>query len=127
VAEQNKTWQPYLDWCKEAFTADLRTGQGIVPFEQNKEALAALRREIEKGDAFLLTGLSEACGTLGSLVLGLALMAGRAGAEAVFEAAELDHNWQNKKWGEDPVSQSRHADIKRDLDVCARWFALLKK
>lgn len=126
VAEQNRVWQPYIDWCQKVFGADLRVGQGLIPFEQNKAALAVLREKIENLDAFILTGLGEACKTTGSLVLGLALMEKRAGVEEVFLAAELDALWQNKKWGEDPVSQSRHADIKRDLAVCVRWFDLLK-
>jgi chaperone required for assembly of F1-ATPase len=125
VTEQTRVWQPYLDWCQSTFNAALKTGSGIVPFEQNPEALAALHAHVETLDAFRLTGLSEACGTLGSLVLGLALIEGHADATSVFTAAELDHIWQNKKWGEDPATQARHADIKRDLEMCAKWTALL--
>ena len=125
VAEQDNVWQPYLVWCKATFNADLRTGSGIIPFEQNQEALTSLRGFVEQLDAFRLTGLSEACGTLGSLVLGLALIKGNADATAVFEAAELDHIWQNKKWGQDPAAEGRHADIKRDLAMYSQWFALL--
>lgn len=125
VEEQNKVWQPYLDWCKTQFNAELLTGSGIIPFEQDAKALAAIRAYVDTLDAFRLTGLSEACGTLGSLVLGLALITGQATAEAVFAAAELDNIWQNKKWGDDPVSQGRHAEIKRDLEMCATWTGLL--
>ncbi len=127
VAEQNKVWQPYLDWCEKELGADLRVGSGIVPFDQNKSALAALQKQVETLDSFFLTGLGEAAKTLGSLVLGLALMKGRACVAEAFAAAELDSLWQGQKWGEDPVTQARHAEIKRDLDVCALWFALLLK
>jgi chaperone required for assembly of F1-ATPase len=126
VAEQNKVWQPYLAWCVERFSADLCTGCGIVPFEQNPEALQALRAFVEKLDAFSLTGLGEACNVLGSLVLGLALLEKRADAEAVFEAAELDRLWQSGKWGDDPVTQGHTLSIKRDLESCEKWFALLE-
>ena len=125
VAEQNKVWQPYLAWCQTTLNADLRTGSGIIPFEQNPQALATLRDFVEKLDAFRLTGLSEACGTLGSLVLGLALIQKHAAPAAVFAAAELDHIWQNKKWGQDPAAEARHADINRDLVMYAHWFDLL--
>ena len=124
VAEQKKVWQPYLDWCRQELGVELRVGQGITPVPQNKSALSALLKHIEGQDAFVLTGLSEASKTLGSLVLGFALMAGCASVDEAFEAAELDSLWQSRKWGEDPVSQSRYAEIKRDLNVCARWFAL---
>ena len=127
VAEQEKTWRPYLDWCQTKFGADLCTGSGIAPFKQKAESLAALRAFVETLDAFFLTGFSAACGTLGSLVLGLALLEVRANAAKAFEAAELEGLWQIRKWGEDPVSQSRHANIKRDLEACAQWFLLLRK
>ena len=127
VAEQNKVWQPHLNWCQKKLGAELKISQGIAPIEQNKSALAVLRQRIDAQNAFLLTGLSEACKTLGSLVLGFALMEGQAGVAEAFEASELDSLWQSRKWGEDPVSQSRYAEIKHDLEVCARWFALLGK
>jgi len=127
VAQQNTIWQPYLDWCKERFQADLRTGNGIIPFDQRPEALAALRSAIEALDAFVLTGLSEACKTLGSLVLALAMIEGHSSAQEAFEAAELDSLWQNNEWGDDPVSKKRYEEINRDLNVCALWIVLLKK
>ena len=125
VVEQNKVWQPYLDWCKTAYQADLRTGTGIAPFEQDPQALEALNTVVQTFDTFFLTGLSEAAGVSGSLVLGLALATGHADSAAVLSAAELDQLWQSKKWGTDPDMQERHADIKRDLDLCAQWFALV--
>jgi chaperone required for assembly of F1-ATPase len=126
VAEENRVWQPYLAWCKQRYKADLCTGSGIIPFDQNPQALAALRACLDTLDAFTLAGLSEACHSLGSLVLGLALLDGRADAASAFEAAELDHLWQSRKWGDDPVSEARLGAVMSDLDTCARWFALTK-
>ncbi len=125
VLAQHEAWQPYLDWCAEKFGVELRIGAGIVPFSQDAEGLAKLRGFVENFDAFWLTGVSEAVGVSGSLVLGLALVAGHADADAVLAAAELDALWQARKWGGDPVVEARQAGIKRDLDVCARWFELL--
>jgi chaperone required for assembly of F1-ATPase len=125
AAAQDAAWQSYLDWCKARFNADLKTGSGVVPFKQNPEAVAALRTFVESFDAFRLTGISEAVGISGSLVLGLALVTGHADAAAVFAAAELDQLWQMKKWGEDPALAARHAAIQRELEICARWFSLL--
>jgi chaperone required for assembly of F1-ATPase len=122
---QNAGWKPYLDWARYELKADLRMGNGIVPFEQNPEALAALRVVVEKFGTFALTGVSEAVGVSGSLVLGLALATRHADVEAVFAAAELDQLWQIKRWGEDPAMAGIHAEIKRDLTDCARWLSLL--
>ena len=126
AAEQQRVWQPYLDWCKATYAADMHTGTGIAPFPQNAAALVALRTAVQAFDVFALTGLSEAVGVSGSLVLGLALAAGYADPATVLAAAELDQLWQNKKWGEDPAVQARHVDILRDLALCVQWLALLK-
>lgn len=125
VEEQNKIWQPYIDWAEEKFKIGLRTGNGVIPFAQDSETLDRLRAVVESYDAFPLTGVSEAVGTSGSLILGLALATGHADPEAVFDAAELDQLWQAKKWGVDPAMQGRFDDIKRDLDICATWFKLV--
>lgn len=127
VAEQSRVWGPYLVWCEKRFGAKLLTGSGILPFQQNAEALAALRAHIETLDAFFITALSEICNTLGSLVLALAFLEKKAEASEVFEAAELDRLWQIKKWGEDPSSEARFAEMKRDLTVCETWLSLLAK
>jgi chaperone required for assembly of F1-ATPase len=125
VAAQNEGWQPYLDWAQQKFGITLRTGSGIIPFEQNPEALARLREFVETFDKFRLTGISEAVGTSGSLILGLALATGHADPDAVLAASELDQLWQAKKWGSDPATEGRMAGIKHDLEMIARWFALL--
>ena len=125
VARQNEGWQPYLYWCKDKFGAELLTGSGIVPFKQSEEALTKLGAVVESYGAFALTGLSEAVSILGSLVLGLALATKHVTADEAFAAAELDHLWQNKKWGDDPETQSQQAEIKDELTMCARYFELL--
>ncbi|MGB9151917.1 MAG: ATP12 family protein [Alphaproteobacteria bacterium] len=125
VAEQNKAWQPYLDWCREKFKVELQTGHGITPVQQKPEALTELRAVVQTYDTFPLTGLSEAVGVSGSLVLGLALATKHADTAAVFQTAELDQLWQAKKWGIDPAMQGRHEEIKRDLEICAKWFDLV--
>ncbi len=126
AAAQDKAWKPYLDWCEKRFGAALKTGSGIVPPKQDEKALASLRRFLEAQDAFVLEGLSAASGATGSLVLALALMEGRATVGEAFEAAEFDSLWQSKTWGEDPLVQARHAEIRRDIEMCAAWFSLLK-
>ncbi|MDD3371752.1 MAG: ATPase [Alphaproteobacteria bacterium] len=125
VAEEARVWQPYLDWCKERFGAEFCLGSGIVPVDQRPETLSVLRAHIEALDAFALTGLSEACNVSGSLVLGLVLLEGRADADAVFEAAELDQLWQSCKWGSDPITEGRLNAVRQDIAACARWLSLI--
>jgi chaperone required for assembly of F1-ATPase len=127
VERQTKFWQPHLDWSARRFNAPLVTAIGLMPIKQPPASLAALRHAVEAYDAFGLAGLRQAVETTGSLILGLALTEGRIDAAMVFEAAELDAGFQLEKWGEDPVQAARRNGIRDNLDLCVRWFGLLKQ
>jgi chaperone required for assembly of F1-ATPase len=122
---QAAAWQPYLDWAKSAYGAELAITTGIVPAKQDAASLAALRAVIDRMNDYELTCLSEAVGVSGSLVLGLALATGRSSAEEVFKAAEFDRLWQIAKWGEDEEAAARLAAVRTDLDLCQRWLSLI--
>ncbi|MDR3449482.1 MAG: ATP12 family protein [Alphaproteobacteria bacterium] len=124
AAAQETAWRPYLDWAAERFGAVLRTGAGITPPQQDVAELGKLREYVVSCDAYRLTGLSEAVGISGSLVLGLALATGHANAHEIVRASEHDQIWQMKKWGEDPAVIGRNADIERELAHCEHWLAL---
>ena len=126
VARQRERWQPLLDWAARALDAPLAVTTGVVSIEQPPEALAALRRAVAARDDFELTVLSAAAGAAGSLVIGLALAAGRIDAAAAFDAAQLDESYQIERWGADPEAVRRRAAIKVDLEAAARFLALLR-
>jgi len=127
VQEQEKIWQPLLDWCAGRFHAPLRNGTGIMPIAQPPESIAALRKIVEAYDVFRLTGLSTAVAASGSLVLGLALEVAHINGEQAGHAAELDAEHQMKDWGDDPEIQVRIESTRRELALCERWVTLLRK
>jgi chaperone required for assembly of F1-ATPase len=124
--KQSEHWQPYLDWCKAAFGVTFHVCHGIMPTDQDDETRYAMAEAIEKLDDFALAGLSSAVDCSGSLVLGLALTFGKACAQDVFHACELDVLDQSERWGSDPVIEARHAAIRKELEACERWFGLIK-
>lgn len=126
VARQREHWQPLLDWAARTLDAPLAVTAGVVSIEQPPEALAALRQAVAARDDFELTAVSAAAGAAGSLVIGLALVAGRIDAAAAFEAAQLDESYQIERWGEDPEAVRRRAAIKTEIETAARFLALLR-
>ncbi len=126
AALQQAVWQPLLDWAALSFDARLAVTAGVVPIAQPPEALATLRQVVAGKSDLELTALSAAVTAAGSLVIGLALGAGRIDAAAAFEAAQLDESYQIERWGEDPEAARRRAAIKADLEAAARLFALLR-
>lgn len=125
VARQDAHWQPLVQWAAERFEARLSITTSILPAPQPEAALAALRRAVEGHGDLPLAALASAVKASGSLVVGLALMAGRLDAEGAFAAGELHETYHIDVWGEDPEESRRRDSVRRDLDAAGRLVGLL--
>jgi len=126
VERQNEHWQPLLDWAATALQAPLVTTSGLVVAAQPDDALAALGRTVAEHDDMALAALASAVKAAGSLVIALALSAGRIDVEAAFTAAELHESHQIEAWGEDAEATRRRATVLCDLSAAARFLDLLR-
>ncbi len=117
---QEEIWQPLLDWAEEFHGARLAVTSNIIHIEQDGEAVKALRRAVETFEDIALTAVLELTAATGSLVLALAVAAGRVGAGEAFEIARLDETYQNEKWGEDPEAQKRNDALCGDILAAGR-------
>jgi chaperone required for assembly of F1-ATPase len=121
---QAAAWQPLLDWAMTAHDAPLSVTSGIVHQAQPESSLKALRAAVAAQDEWRLTALYQATALTGSLVLGLALLAGRIDADQAFELAELDASFQIERWGEDAEAAARRATLRAELQAAARLVEL---
>ncbi len=125
VRRQNESWQPWLDWAAKTHGARLAVARGVMFIEQPREALAALARAVEAHDDWRLAALMQATHAMGSLVLGLALVAGHIEAGEAAAAAALDETYQIERWGEDAEAAARGRAVTADVAAAARFVALL--
>lgn len=125
VERQAAAWDPLLAWAAEAHGAALVVTQGVRPIGQPAEAVARLRAAADAHDIFRLTALHLATGASGSLVLALALVAGRLDAEAAFLASQIDESFQIEQWGTDAEFEARRAALRADLEAAAEAVRLL--
>ena len=58
----------------------------------------------------------------GSLVLGLALMAGRLDAEGAAAASLLDELFELERWGEEKDALDRHRVLRREVHAAKRFL-----
>lgn len=126
VERQRGTWQPLLDWAAERYDAALAITQGITPVPQAPAALAAIERAVAAHDAMALVALHLAASCCGSVVLGLALLAGEITPDEAFAAAQLDESYQMERWGEDAEQTRRRAALKEDIALAASFAGLLR-
>lgn len=122
---QAAVWQPLLDWAALEFDAPLTVTHGVLPASQPQSSLTAYARIVAGCDDYRLAGLSHAAALQGSLVLALALSAGRVTAADAFEAAHLDDLYQQEFWGEDAEAAARLDRLRAEFAATERYLRLV--
>ncbi len=105
IRRQAVCWQPLVDWIAAEHGAALAVTTGVMPLEQSPEAINALRSVVEGLDSFHLVAVHSIASATGSLVIALALLAGRLGAGEAFRAGALDDLWSLEVWGDDAAAR----------------------
>ncbi len=122
---QARAWEPLLDWLASTTGARLEVTAGVMPHRQSAAARHALHAVVADRDDWALTALQLAVTTSGSLVLGLALVAGRLDPEATLALAQLDELYQVERWGDDAEATARRAAQGAELALVPRCLTLL--
>jgi chaperone required for assembly of F1-ATPase len=125
VARQAALWDPLLDWARTRYDVHFEVAAGIMHQHQPPATLARLREAIMARNAFELAALTPIVTISGSLVATLALLEGAASADGVWQAAELDEDWQAEQWGLDELSIAARDSRRRDFQAGARLLELL--
>lgn len=126
AAEQARGWDPLLDWAREALGAPLVPTAGVIPVAQPAESLARLGRIVRGFPVFELTALHDLVSIPGSLILGLAVAAGRLDPEACWHLSRIDEEWQIAEWGRDDEAQAAAEARRRDLGTAAAFLRLVR-
>lgn len=127
VARQEACWQPLLDWAAREYGADFAVTRGIMPVRQPREAIDAVRAAVTALSDAELTVLSSAVQACRSVVVGLALVRGRIGADEAFAVAELDESFQIERWGETEDAGERRRRVLGDLRAAASYLDLVQR
>ncbi len=126
VHRQEKTWEPLLDWVRDAHGLAFTRGAGIVHCQQPPETLARLSALLAPMDDFTLSGMAFAAALCGSAILALALRDGRINADEAMAAARLDEIFQEEQWGVDAEAAARADAMAIEAVMAERWFAALR-
>src|SRR3984957_6846644 len=106
VERQARHWDPILQWAAEALGAKFYLGEGVVHVAQPEAALAAACGAVPDdpwrlGAAHVITTLT------GSALIALAMARGQLSAEAAWQAAHADEDWNMEQWGRDEMAMQR--------------------
>ncbi len=125
AARQEKSWQPLLDWADSYLQAPLVITEGVVPVVQPHEALNGLGAALTGLSDLEVTAVSGIAAATGSLVIGFAVKHGRLSPIEAANVGLLDELFQMEQWGEDEITQERHAAIRQEINESARFLGLL--
>jgi chaperone required for assembly of F1-ATPase len=108
VERQARHWDPILQWAADALGAKFYLGEGVVYVAQPEAALAAGRAGVpddpwQLGAAHVITTLT------GSALIALAMARGQLSADAAWQAAHVDEDWNMEQWGRDEMAMQRRA------------------
>lgn len=103
---QARHWDPILAWARQGLGADFKLGEGVVHVAQPQAALAAARAAIPE-EPWRLGALYAATTLTGSALIALALARGALSADAAWQAAHVDEDWNMAQWGRDAMAVQR--------------------
>ena len=118
VERQARDWDPIVAWARDALGAHLRLGEGVIHVVQPEAALAAARAAIPD-DPWRLGAVHAVTTLTGSALIALALLRARLTAEAAWQAAHVDEDWNMEQWGGDELALKRRAFHFTELQAAA--------
>lgn len=123
---QLEVWEPLVTAFEAREGVSLERVSGVIHRPQPTETLDGLRSRLERIDAFQLAPLEALTSLSASLCIGLSALEDDADGEALWDAANLEEDWQVEQWGEDGEAAARRARRKADF-LDAMKFARLAR
>jgi len=116
ISLQAEAWDPVLDWAEAELSVRFILAEGVMHVEQPRSTIVAVGAHLKpRSDPLRLAALHVMTTLTGSAILALAVEAGAIEAEAAWDAAHVDEDWNISQWGEDAEASARRAARKRDM------------
>ena len=122
---QRAVWEPLLIAAETRWDVRFVRVAGVIHKQQPAETMARLREELGKLDAFTLAALRTTAALAASLTLGLVALEPGAVIDALWDAANLEEDWQAELWGKDAEAFERRVLRHAAFAAAARFGAEL--
>ena len=101
IERQIQVWEPLLTAAEARWDLRFTRLSGVMHQNQPPETLTRLEQVVAALDDFQLTALRNTASLSASLVIGLAALEPDADPHALWDAANLEEDWQVELWGKD--------------------------
>jgi chaperone required for assembly of F1-ATPase len=124
VERQGRHWDPILAWARQQFGADFKLGEGVVHVAQPQAALTAARTAIPT-EPWRLGAVHVVTTLTGSALIAVAMARGALSADAAWQAAHVDEDWNMAQWGRDEMALARRAFRHAEFQAAATVLGAL--
>jgi chaperone required for assembly of F1-ATPase len=124
AARQRQQWERWLTWAEANYGLKLLSTSGLIPINQPPGTAEQLTAILSTESDNTIAALGVIVPGLGSLILGLALVAKALTPQAACETSLLDELWQEEQWGTEDEALLRRAKLITDVADSARFMYL---
>jgi chaperone required for assembly of F1-ATPase len=126
AARQRLMWEPLLTDAETRLGVKFVRVSGIIHKPQPVETLARLQAELDRLNPFELAALRNTASLAASLVIGLTALTPGVDLDALWDAANLEEDWQAELWGKDEEALERRERRSRAFSAAARFAGLAR-
>lgn len=123
---QRQLWDPLLGAFETREHVAFARVSGVVHRAQPAATMATLKGRLERLDPFALAALEVMTSLAASLCIGLSALEPDADGAALWQAANLEEDWQVEQWGEDSEAAARRTRRRQEF-LDALEFARLAR
>jgi chaperone required for assembly of F1-ATPase len=121
---QAQHWDPIVAWAHDDLGAHFKVADGIVYVAQPEGAVKAAAAAIP-ADPWRLGAVHVVTTLTGSALIALAMSHRRLSADAAWQAAHVDEDWNMAQWGMDEMALERRSFHFTELQAAATVLGLL--
>jgi chaperone required for assembly of F1-ATPase len=125
-ARQIELWEPPLKAAEARWDVHFQRISGVIPQPQPGATLARLEAVLAARDDFALAALTPLTTLAASLMTALAALEPGADVAALWDAANLEEDWQAELWGRDAEAEQRRARRYASFVAAVRFAELAR-
>ena len=101
VIRQHEYWDPILEWGQQTFKLNFNVTDSILPVEQPESTILKIKEVLRKYNPIQLAAIHTVTTISSSVLIALALENEAFERETIWNAINVDEDWNIEHWGED--------------------------
>ena len=122
VIRQHEYWDPILEWGQQTFKLNFNVTDSILPVEQPESTILKIKEVLREYNPIQLTAIHTVTTICSSVLLALALEKEAFERETIWNATNVDEDWNIEHWGEDEELMLSRKIKRQDFIAASQIF-----